>query len=492
MRFSKAVLVVLVLFGTLALFRAPVDPDFGWHYTYGEYIVRHGQLLRTNVFSHTFTDYTWANSYWFAQVIFYLAHRYLGHLVAGLLFAGVLSLAVVGYVRGVVRKTPPVSMLTAVAALVLFMELAGSAVVGRPMYFSTLFLMALTAVLYRGDLDQAGMVRRGIGKLVAVPVLFAVWANMHADFVLGLGMFGVYVAERIVSAIRGGQHLRWQTAALVSAGMLSVAATLVTPYGLGLWQTLLKEAHPYQFSYISEWVPVSTANMYYFVIYCTTLGLVVSALIGARHKLPTWYVVALGVLCIAAVRSQYFLRVVVSIGIPAVIVFWSDPLLSLKRALSPSSVGKAKVGFLLFLLLSTLGVGTIFLQDARQCTNPDYWTTKQRYPKAALDFASTHSITGNVFNYYGWGGYMIWNYPAYKTFVDGRMPSWRQGDKSVFEDYMRVVKAPTQYLPSLAAYTVDWIVYPVDSEFVTVLRSPTSGWREVYSDDIAAIFVENL
>ncbi|PIS22140.1 hypothetical protein COT50_03560 [candidate division WWE3 bacterium CG08_land_8_20_14_0_20_41_10] len=515
--YAKIIIVLTFLFGVFSVFKAPGDPDFGWHYKYGEYIAQHGRILRENVYSYTFTNYQWANSYWISQVAIYLTHHYLGHLIAGLLFAGILSASVIFYVKAVSKNSQPIIVLTTLSALLLFVEFSGSGVTGRPMYFSTLFLMFLVAVLF-GDFGK---------KLLVLPLLFLLWANTHADFVLGLFILSLYVVEngglavrlkgllnlaqkKWIRSLRRGEAERAESVGrsqknalasvpakrtsnlfLVIIGITSLAVTLINPYGFGLWQTLLKESHPYQFSYISEWVPASTDNVYYFIVYCATLGLTVSAFIGARHKLPTWYILALGFFCIASVRAQYFFRIAVILGIPAFILFWSNPLADLKNALSPSLTKKFKVSFLVFLASSALIISTIFLTDASQCVKPNYWIEKQAYPKEALDFALANNIEGNVFNYYGWGGYMIWQYPQIKTFVDGRMASWREGNTSVFEDYIKIVNTPKKNLKILGDYGIGWIVYPTDSEFVKFLKTPNSGWEEVFTSDASTLFIRN-
>jgi len=490
MRFSKVILLIIFLFGIFSVFKAPGDPDFGWHYKYGEYIAQHGKILRQNTFSYTFTDYEWANSYWISQVTMYITHRYLEHLIAGLLFVGILSASAIFYVRTLSKKISSSVFLTAVSVLLLFMEFSGSGITGRPMYFSTLFFMLLVVLLF-GDFEETSTKPHRFVKLLVLPVLFLIWANAHADFVLGLFILGLYVGSKVVDNVKGDiRAVLMRSGPFIFVGILSVAVTLINPYGLGLWQTLIKESHPYQFSYISEWVPAGTDNIYYFVVYCAVLGLLVSALIGARHKLPSWYVLALGFFCIASVRSQYFFRIAIVLGIPAFITFWSGSLVDLKNAFPPSLINKFKAGFLAFLALSTLVISTVFLTDVSQCVNPDYWTEKQEYPKEALDFALSNNIKGNVFNYYGWGGYMIWKYPQVKTFVDGRMPSWREGNKSVFEDYIKVVNAPKKNLKILADYGVSWILYPTDSELVKFLKTPNSGWKEVYSNEFSSVFVE--
>ena len=246
MRFSKVILLIIFLFGIFSVFKAPGDPDFGWHYKYGEYIAQHGKILRQNTFSYTFTDYEWANSYWISQVTMYITHRYLGHLIAGLLFAGILSASAILYVKAVSKNSQPIILLTAMSTLLLFLEFSGSGITSRPMYFSTLFLMFLVVILFRSD---------DMGRLWLLPPMLLIWANVHADFVLGLFILGLYVGSKVIDNVKGGTRaVLTRSGSFILVGILSVAVTLINPYGPGLWQTLIKESHPYQFSYISEWV----------------------------------------------------------------------------------------------------------------------------------------------------------------------------------------------------------------------------------------------
>lgn len=520
--YSRIVLIATVLFGIFALFKSPGDPDFGWHYKYGEYLIQHGQILRANIFSYTFADYQWANSYWISQVAIYLTHHYLGHLLAGLLFALPLSLATVYYARALAKNLSSGIILTTLVTVMLFVESSGSGVIGRPMYYSSLLLMFLCATLLHSD--------DSIKRIWILPPLFLIWANTHADFVLGLFILGLYVFDKfgvagffagpLSPALKKLTKCFWrgeaERAGVVDVNrqealasvpkktlphlfnfvqkplplvlIASTLLTLINPFGVHLWVTLIKESHPYQFSHINEWVPVATDNIYYFAVYCAVLGLLVSALVGARQKLPLWYMLAVGFFCIFAVRSQYFFRIAVILGAYAVLVFWTPYFVDLKSALSVNLVKKVRLGFLAFLILSTLIISAIFATEVRESTDNAYWIEKQSYPQQALDYALANGVNGNVFNYYGWGGYMIWKYPQVKTFVDGRMPSWREGDKAVFEDYIKLVDSPAKNINLMDDYKVDWVVYPTDSKFVTYLRSSDS-WQEIFTDDTATVFV---
>jgi len=88
---KKLTYLLLVLTGTFMLFSPPVDPDFGWHYKYGEYLFQNGKILRENIFSYTNTDYKWANSYWISELIMYTSYRFLGNVVPSLILSLTLS-----------------------------------------------------------------------------------------------------------------------------------------------------------------------------------------------------------------------------------------------------------------------------------------------------------------------------------------------------------------------------------------------------------------
>lgn len=518
MRFRTSVFALLFFFGLFALFKAPSDPDFGWHYKYGQYIVQNGSFLRENTFSYTFTDYKWANSYWVSQVLMFATHSYFGHAWAGLLFSCGLSLAVIWYVRALGKKLGSGLAITTLVAIFMLVNLYNFWVVVRPMYFSCLFLMLLAVLL----LNDFGGARPWI-----LPILFLIWANIHADFVLGLFVLGLYTLDRLGvagffavslnSVLRFARKRFWQGEARqddalvgclkdgvvgasaknlpppLAIALISLAVTVINPHGFHLWETLIKESHPYQFKHIAEWVPVTTENAVKFAAYCSFLGFLISALVAARQKLPVWYMLAVGVFCILSLRSQYFLRVAVILGVHALLVFWTPYASDIAHALPFQVVRKIKLGFMAFMLFTTFAAFAVFSYEVRQSIDEDYWLEKGSYPGKALDWVLANNIAGNVFNYYGWGGYMIWQYPQIKTFVDGRMPSWREDGRSVFEDYISVVDDPAKNYHILDAYGIDWILYPtesVKSKFLDFL-SASPNWRQVYRDDVSAVFVRN-
>src|SRR3990167_5872725 len=86
----ETIIKILVFFiGVFILFKPTTDPDFGWHYKYGEYFFNNSHLLRQNIFSYNFANYEWANSYWLSELAFFIFYRFFGTITAGIIFSAV-------------------------------------------------------------------------------------------------------------------------------------------------------------------------------------------------------------------------------------------------------------------------------------------------------------------------------------------------------------------------------------------------------------------
>ena len=188
MSFWRGAFVLLFIFSVLIIFKGPGDPDFGWHYKYGEYMVEHRTLLRANTFSYTFPDYEWANSYWVSELLLYLTHRYLGSFLAGLLFTLVFVAAVFLFIFALAQKVAASRVVVLFLLLLAFLNFSAYLIPVRPLVFSTIFLMLLTLLFIKVPLTFDRVDK----KLFLLIPLFLVWANVHADFVLGLFIVLIY------------------------------------------------------------------------------------------------------------------------------------------------------------------------------------------------------------------------------------------------------------------------------------------------------------
>jgi len=66
---------------------------------------------------------------------------------------------------------------------------------------------------------------------------------------------------------------------------------------------------------------------------------------------------------------------------------------------------------------------------------------------------------GIIYNRYEWGGYLIWQLPDYKVFVDGRMPAWpTPSGKSPYTIYLETLQNQPGWQDTLKEYNVSWLL----------------------------------
>jgi hypothetical protein len=150
------------------------------------------------------------------------------------------------------------------------------------------------------------------------------------------------------------------------------------------------------------------------------------------------------------------------------------------KPLSP--IVSKTLNILIIGLLGLVAVVKVYL-----VTNPvlvDYFE-KQTFPVAAVSWVDANRPAGNLFNAYGWGGYLLWNLPQYPVFVDGRTDLYND---QLLEEYLRIVGGGTDALSLLNAHSVNLVLVEAGSALGRQLEA-SPDWQRPFEDDLAAVFV---
>jgi len=116
------------------------------------------------------------------------------------------------------------------------------------------------------------------------------------------------------------------------------------------------------------------------------------------------------------------------------------------------------------------------------------------FPVYSPEFLLENKIPGPMFNFYGWGGYLIWKlYPNYPVFIDGRANTVYPAQ--VYLDYMTISRVRTGWEKLLDSYGVNFIIYskeprPEGNIFNETLEK-TRDWVLIYEDHVEKIFIRN-
>jgi hypothetical protein len=450
-----SVYAVFILAGNHLL----IDPDTMWQITIGQWIVDHGAVPTTDVYSFTMRGQPWISTQWLAQVAYSQVFAVAGWTGPVVLAALCIAATFALFTRYLAKHLSESTTLVFVAAA---LALTASHLLARPHVLALPVMMA-----WVGGLVQAAD-RRGAPSLWLLP-LMALWANLHGGFVLGLALVAPIALDAVLNADgpqRKSLALRWAAFAVAA-----IAVSCVTPYG---WNSLLAsrkilalgEALPL----ILEWRPADFS----------AIGpLEVSLLLGFGLALyrgvslpPLRIVLLLGMLhmALSQTRSLETFALLVPLFLAAPLTRQVGPSDDVKRAASP----------LLFAGLAVI----LFAGTVAYASIVRYEPHTRGSPVAAVKELKKLNFS-RVFNDYDFGGYLLANDVA--PFIDGRTELY--GEK-FFVDHNAAsgLMKPENFFRLLEEYKIEATLMRTQSA-ANILLDHMDGWQKVYTDDIATVHV---
>lgn len=373
--------------------RTQADPDLWGHVRFGMDILHERGLTSVDPYSFT-QDRPWINHEWLSEIMMggaYLAFGSTGlALLKGLMTFGTLAV-IWGGLRGMAFGPRLIAMALAVIGTAQIFQTL------RPQLWSFLGL----ALLWR--LVQSSEARRHWW----LPLLFVIWANSHGGWFVGIVVLGVWAAGRSLEDRR--QLPRW--AALIGACLL---ATLLNPYGWGLWAFLLETVRLTR-PEIEEWRPLWAFPPTRWLPWIMAVG---ASIWFARPPVPDrWTRLAVaGVLAFAALRvvrvSPLFVESAVMLLAPA--LAWRWPVSS-----SGARIGatRAEQVTATVLFVATSAAAVAVGSTSLACVEVTRDGMPERMPVAILQSAGP----GRLVTFFNWGEYALWHLGAQvQVSIDGR------------------------------------------------------------------------
>jgi hypothetical protein len=378
-----------------ALFAPIGDPDVWWHLSAARRWVRDGLFSRADWLSFTFEGQPWMNFEWLSGTLFYFV--YVAGGLGGLWLLKTVLMAGIGAVVFLSLKRLTQSF--KISAIGLSAWAAAMMARGdvRTELFSFLFFSLGLYVL-----ETTSKKKIPAFAVLLSSVLFAVWANLHAGFLYGLVLLGVY---GLLDPLRG-RRAGWRMC--LAAGALGA---LLNPFGVGVYQVLWEHAMDAGAlaSVIKEWGPLSWGRASHWPAWFLMLG--VGVLVVRRRRVPVHVGVLLFIFALAAIRharlsSYWVICAVVYGGVFAAEDSACRAFLKRKRAAA---------GIIVFFALFSAWCGGRGLLGG---VFDDAYT-----PVRAEAFIEENPVLGGTHFYsdWGWGGYLGYRWDGQrKVFQDGR------------------------------------------------------------------------
>lgn len=382
------------------------DPDIWWHMRAGEWILQHHAVPHTDPFSSSTLGRPWVDYCWIFDVGSYwiVSHFDLASIIW---FETLMRVAVAGVLFSLLRRLTAnfwkAVGLTGLAMLAMLWVLPP-----RP--------GAISVLLFAIELHILISARKYPRVLWILPALFALWANIHIEFVTGLFMLGVFCLEPILDWLlrttpETRKPLDVYQGQLWAVFAASSFAVLVNPYGYKLIANVLQyardskiydviiEFHAMLFRTINDWAVLALVMLGCFAFGrirpfrpVWALLLAWSAWMGFRSLREVWLVAILSAVLIATLGEENNTE-------PA-----KKLALSMRVAL-PVSV---------FLVL--LGGASIWPLSSKLLLRQ----VEAKYPLGAAAYIRQNHLQGPMLNELSWGGFLIYAVPDVPVSLDGR------------------------------------------------------------------------
>jgi hypothetical protein len=467
-RSLRGLLPLWVGIGVYALFlvagnRLLIDPDTMWQITVGQWMLDHGAVPQTDIYSFTMRGQPWISTQWLAQVLYAKTYAIAGWSGPVVLATTAIAATFALLTRFLSRRLGDSTTLVFVAAA---LALSVPHLLARPHVLAMPVMVAWVA----GLMEAAD--RRGAPSFWLLP-LMALWADLHGGFVFGLVLIAPVALDAVLSAdvsLRKSLALRWAAFALAALAM-----SCATPYG---WNALMASQKILGLGgalpLIMEWRPANFGSVGGLEI-CLLLGIGLALLRGIKLP-PLRIVLLLGLLhmALSQERAAEMLALLAPLVLAAPLArqIGGAEVLQSGTALPPRGV--------LFAIIATLLVAGTLVFTSMHRFEPH----TRGSPVAAVAALKKLDLT-RVFNDYDFGGYLIANGVA--TFIDGRTELY--GEK-FFVDHNAAsgLMEPENLFRLLDQYKIEATLLRTQSA-ATKLLDHIDGWQKVYSDDIATIHV---
>jgi len=476
------------------------DSDVGWHIRNGEQMLLAHAITRTDPFSSTMSGHTWYAWEWLYDLVIAAIHHVFG--LNGVVFftAAVIATTFALSLQFALRRGANL----VITFFVLILSLGASAVhfLARPHVLSWLF-----TVIWFELLDSAASTHQAGKRLLWLPIMMILWANLHGGFVLGLLLLAVYLIGGTIEYLAAPEQRRGIRGWLKSLGgitALTFAASFFNPYTYHL--------HVHIYGYLSDRFLMSQISEFHSPDFhgaaqqCFAVLLIVAivTLASTRGRAGAPRVL---VLLLAAYSGLYATRnlptssLLITLVITPVLsaaighatgeasmVSWLRHLFAVVHSFGSrmQTLEDGLRGHLFIVLALALGLWTCGHEGrlgSTQLINAHF--DESRFPVQASNYIAAHHIREPIFSVDYWGGYLIYRlYPETKVVLDDRHDLY--GDQFI-KDYLKIVLVQPSFAKELERMRVDWVLMPRWSSLANVLRL-RQNWTEVYQDSTAALF----
>lgn len=312
--------------------------------------------------------------------------------------------------------------------------------------------------------------------LFLLPLLTMLWANSHSSLPLAFIYFALAFISSFMDRTESGdketeekKNFKEQTKFLLW-GLVAFISTFMNPYTykiyIDIYQRLTSESvNVIEIFRSPNFHDLQTLLQGIWLI-LLWLGLIKSPL-----KTRLFDLMVTGAMSMLFLNSQrYFIFAVLACS-PIMAEHWG--------ALTEKALQRKTLSIAVAVACAICGIWLL--------ATPQYYKNVEANVAQASDKLMRSGFDGNVFNYYTWGGYLLWAHPEMKIFIDGRNNIYEKS--GVFDDYRKVQRADPDWEEILDIYNIEAVFIPIWESNIYLELAQSERWKKVIMEGEAVIFV---
>ncbi len=479
------------------------EPDVWWQLLSGRWMLEHGQVTHSDMFSYTMTGQPWVNVKWLYEIKIALLEK--AFCPEGvLLLQCIVNVMIVWLLFRTIKHAGQLlnrnlSEFQSVVAVLLFLATVEYRMAGRPEMISHFMCALYLYILLRKP-------QGGWKDIIWLVPLQCLWANMHEGYPVGLVMIGTYTAGAGISySLTKEKTYMQQAVRLAAIFAAAVLVILINPNGIVLWK------QPFEI-YRQVWMNKYTTELYswhdaaYWTIQAKWhVALVIIVLMywplrmrkeqrGFYHPAMVAYLLLIPLfayLSLTANRNIPFAQIVLLPTVPFILRSMARTIKEKNEKILAALDKRALIaGIVLGAGFYVAVVSNAFYKATGSVNRYGMHISMLHNPTGAADFIKEHNISGTAFSDYFVSSYLLWaHYPKFKSYIDLRDLDVFPVD--FFDQYFEMYKKPALFKEADAKYNFNYVV--LSTSQMPALQQELywgKGFFMIYADPVTVIFVK--
>jgi hypothetical protein len=456
---------VVAFFAAVVWARGLIDADLYWHLATARLMVETGSIPQTDPFSFTYGG-PWVTHEWLGQLMIHRLLESVGELPTAIVFGAITAAAPLTLAFALHRAGVRTGVLVALVAVSAYVMVSFATV--RPQVISWLLLAILVVLLLHLRAEHR------YRPWLVVP-LFALWANLHGLYAVGLGVLVVHA----LFTVGGATSLAPRRVTAAGMTLAAFAASALTPAGVEGLAYPVRYLRPDDWgtAFIAEWQSPDLTDPRHWGL----VLLIGATIVFGRGRAPAWVAVLALVGFAMALLATRNAPLAALLSFPMLALSLEDRLRPRRRPSSNPAARRAIETGVSAVLIVAIAVVVGGMQRGEDAVAASF-------PVDAVDELVVAQPEARLLVEYDWGGYAI--HRLYdrggRVFIDGRSDMY---PRHIFEDYLALRQAQHGWEGLADAHRVEAILLPPGAPLVAATRE--AGWCEAHRDERAVLLLRN-